>query len=429
MLAIFKIDGIIISADCEVVVDVYKYRISLRSKGQCYPRYIDHIQTSFLDNKEIALVGCDLISTYSGLDFVNYTYSASYVLFGSFNVETGGVKQLLVRFDKVTSLTRERFVPQYDERDFRVNRKTYSNLLYENKQYSIELQSGFNSLEASLEKTIFNRATYIVFSFKNHIKIGRIFEYIRYAECIFGFIICRKLGLNSIRISDGDNVFDIVTPYMKEYVEYDNPNVLIKDTKKIKKVIEKYFSDPILAACIDNYYEYLYNDLDPVFKYASLCNQFEMLSSCKFYCQRIRKYTDRMFADERKKREKSFNSILSKMDDNEQRLLKQSVEINKLSLRDKLRFLLFTNNGYKVTPETEDFIKKVAKNRNLLVHGGKKKDEFDRNQMFFVNKYLRAALTVSIIKAFGFRNNNTSYMEAYNQIIKDGYEAILTKSY
>ena len=215
----------------------------------------------------------------------------------------------------------------------------------------------------------------IVITFKEKkLKYGDIFEYVRKIENIFGFIVGNKLNLISMEIFD-DDFREIRYRYLKEKkLCKDNESDLtdIHSIKLIKQLVKSYFEDEYISVCIDNYYEYLYNDLFSVLKFTSSISVLEILAKQGKYLNKIKAFNKK----ENKinnENDKVIKKIKEKLETNEKELIDKLYTKNGISLRFILRFffekIFLCENNY----ETSKFIDRIIRTRIYYVHGGKKK--------------------------------------------------------
>ena len=240
----------------------------------------------------------------------------------------------------------------------------------------------------------------IVITFKEkRLEYDDIFEYVRKIENIFGFIVGSKLNLISMDIFDND-FKEIRYRYLKEKkLCNDNESDLtdIHSIKLIKRIVKSYFEDEYISVCIDNYYEYLYNDLSSVLKFTSSISVLEVLAKQEKYLNKIKAFNKKENKSN-KETDKIINKLNEKLEPNEKELINKLYTKNGISLRFILRFffekIFLCENNY----ETSKFIERIIKTRIYYVHGGTKNKALDEDELYYVSELLGSMIYLLIIK-------------------------------
>ena len=171
----------------------------------------------------------------------------------------------------------------------------------------------------------------------------------------------------------------------------------IHSIKLIKRIVKSYFEDEYISVCIDNYYEYLYNDLSSVLKFTSSISVLEVLAKQEKYLNKIKAFNKKENKSN-KETDKIINKLNEKLEPNEKELINKLYTKNGISLRFILRFffekIFLCENNY----ETSKFIERIIKTRIYYVHGGTKNKALDEDELYYVSELLGSMIYLLIIK-------------------------------
>lgn len=385
----------------DVIINKNKNKYSIKiSVDTNLPDNIEIIKTYDENGKKISMISCHM-SSYSVREngLTSITYESSYVIDNWIENMDVSLKELSIHFREVDYMWIKNRYRLDINKHILAKKKPKYHLLYKNEHFQISVQELYENSYNENGQTILNFPCKIFFEFEKEINIKSIFEYIRKAECCFGFMVGYKLNLLSIDIKDTNNeYYKVITPYIKEYSDCREIHSHILDLhgSLINNIVNNYFKDSYLQVCINNFYEYIYNTLDSILEFTSLCNNIEILSNHNEYQSKIVHYSNKI-SDNRKKSNLIFNKILKKINADEKKFLNGIYNLNYTSLRDKLLYFFYNDYNLVNNDSTKKFINKIVNTRNYYVHGGRK-TKFDYDEIIVVSILLRAVLYLSILK-------------------------------
>lgn len=377
-----------------------KYSIQIIVEADM-PKEIRLIKTFDENGKKISMVNCHRKSFSTQKEgFTSFTYKCSYVITDWLDELDFDIMELSVHFREVDYMwIKNRYNPSIKSDNIILKKKSKCHSIYDNDLFVMTVRElyGVNSNENG--QTIINFPCRIVLSFKDRIKIVEAFEYIKKLESCFGFMVGHKLNLLSAGINTKDEKhYEILSPYIKEYKDCKEINSYILDLhgSLIKDIVKCYFEEPYLPVAINNFYEYIYNPLDPILEFISLCNSIEILSNHDKYKSRINKFSNRM-SEDKKKNNKTFNKILNKTTDEETDLLRNIYNFDNVSFKDKLAYFFYNNFELPINENSNSFLSKLKNTRNFYVHGTKN-PIFNYDETEVASLLLRAILYIEILK-------------------------------
>lgn len=376
------------------------------------PNEIKLIKTFDENGKKISMVNChkkSFLAQKGGLTI--FTYRCSYIITDWVKDLEFHIKGLSVHFREVDYMWIRNQYKLGIEIDFLIKKKSKNHLIYENDMFLMTVQELHGVESNDNGQIIINFPCRIFLSFKEKIKITKAFEYIKKLECCFGFMVGHKLNLLSVVISTKDEkYYDILSPYIKEYKDCKeiNSNILDLHGSLISEIVKCYFEDHYLHVAINNFYEYIYNSLDPILEFISLCNSIEILSNHDKYKSKINKFSNEL-SENKKKNNKIFKNILTKTTNEETKLLREIYNFDNVSFKDKLAYYFFNNYELLINERNNKFLSKLKNTRNFYVHGTKK-PIFNYDETEVVSILLRAVLYIEILKVCKPRIINSTYV-------------------
>lgn len=355
------------------------------------------------ESKKITLVNCYFIASnhIRENDVAIYKYKVDYVIDGWIeNIHSNSINQIYLYFYELDRVfIKDQIKENLSKNGLKIKANKTIIHLYENDKFKIEVYKLPNMTDSRNKVTIATPAKIVITFKEKKLEYGDIFEYVRKIENIFGFIFGNKLNLISMEIFD-DDFREIRYRYLKEKkLCKDNESDLtdIHSIKLIKQLVKSYFEDEYISVCIDNYYEYLYNDLSSVLKFTSSISVLEILAKQDKYLNKIKAFNKR----ENKinnENDKVIKKIKEKLEPNEKELIDKLYTKNGISLRFILRFffekIFLCENNY----ETSKFIDRIIKTRIYYVHGGKKNKELNEDELYYVSELLGSMIYLLIIK-------------------------------
>lgn len=354
-------------------------------------------------SKKITLVNCYLIASNHIIenDVAIYKYKVNYTIDGWIeNIHSNSINQIYLYFYELDRVfIKEQIKEKLSKNGLKIKANNTIIHLYENDKLKIEVYK-LPSMTDSRNKANIITPAKIVITFKEkRLEYDDIFEYVRKIENIFGFIVGSKLNLISMDIFDND-FKEIRYRYLKEKkLCNDNESDLtdIHSIKLIKRIVKSYFEDEYISVCIDNYYEYLYNDLSSVLKFTSSISVLEVLAKQEKYLNKIKAFNKKENKSN-KETDKIINKLNEKLEPNEKELINKLYTKNGISLRFILRFffekIFLCENNY----ETSKFIERIIKTRIYYVHGGTKNKALDEDELYYVSELLGSMIYLLIIK-------------------------------
>lgn len=370
------------------------------------------------------MVNCYLIASnhIKENDVAIYKYKVNYVIDGWIeNIHSNSINQIHLYFYELDRVfIKEQIKESLSRNGLKIKANETIIHLYESDKLKIEVYK-LPSMVDSRNKAIIATPAKIVITFKEKkLEYGDVFEYVRKMENIFGFIVGDNLI--SIEILD-DNFRKIRYRYLKEKkLCKDNEANLtdIHSLKLIKQLVKRYFEDEYISVCIDNYYEYLYNDLSSVLKFTSSISVLEILAKQDQYLNKIKSFNKRENKSNNEN-DKIIKKVKGKLEPNEKELIDKLYTKNGISLRFILRFffekIFLCKNNY----ETSRFIERIIKTRIYYVHGGKKNKKLNDDELYYVSELLGSMIYLLIIKIISPSNFQKSWciVEMHKMRIKN----------
>lgn len=421
-----KLKAFILINDKEKKYDVIiknKYLIQIITESRM-PSDIKLIKTFDENGKKISMINCRKKSLSIQKDgLTSFTYKCSYILTDWLEDLDLDINGLSVHFREVDYMwIKHQYKPDLINDNIILKKKIKSHSIYDNNLFVMSVHElyGINTNENG--QTVINFPCRISLSFKEKINLTESFKYIKQLESCFGFMVGHKLNSLSvnIKINDERNL-EILSPYIKEYKDCKekNSNIVDLDSSLIKKIVKGYFEDSYLRVAINNFYEYIYNSLDPILEFISLCNSVEILSNHDEYKSKIIRFSKKM-SKSKKRNNKIFENILQKTTDEERRMLKNIYSLDNTSLKDKLAYLFHHNFELQINKNSIQFLSKLNNTRNFYVHGTKRKI-FNYDETEVASILLRASLYVEILKICEpeIVNNDNIIITANKETIKN----------
>ena len=190
----------------------------------------------------------------------------------------------------------------------------------------------------------------------------------------------------------------------------------------LKDVLEKYYTNEKIAASMNMYYEYIYNDLDKIFEFTSLVNTLELVLATKKYSSLIKRYaldTNEVLKSNNEK----MTEILNTLSEEQQEFIRSVYRFQNVVLRDKFRYIFYKIFKLAENKKSENFISAIAETRNYYVHGTKSKNKLNSVDLVSTKHLLRNILYLLIVKSCS--NERNILIKNYEENIPIIYNAIL----
>lgn len=355
------------------------------------------------DSRKITLVNCYLIGSNHVIenDITVYKYKINYIIDGWIeNIHCNDVKKIYLYFyelDKV--FIKEQIKEKLYNNSLKITANKTMIHLYENDNLKIEVYKLPDMTNNINEVTIVTPTKIVITFKKKKLKYGNIFEYVRKIENIFGFIVGYKLNLISMEIFDND-IRKIRYRYLKEKefckdIESDLTD--IHSIRIIKQLIKKYFEDEYINVCIDNYYEYIYNDLSSVLKFTSSISILEILAKHDKYISKIKSFNN---TENKKNNEndKTIKEIKEKLTEKECEFIDKIYTKNGISLRYIFRYFFEKIFNCESNGNTIKLIENTIKTRIYYIHGGKNNKQLDDENLYYISELLNSMIYLLIIQ-------------------------------
>lgn len=355
------------------------------------------------NSKKITLVNCYFIASnrVKENNVTIYKYKANYVIDGWIeNIHSNSINQIYLYFyelDKV--FIKNQIEEKLSKKGSRITVNETIIHLYENAKLKIAVYK-LPIMDDSWNEIIIATPAKIVITFKERkLEYGDIFEYVRKIENIFGFIVGNKLNLLSMEIFDG-NFRKIRYRYIKEkeLCKYNEADLTdIHSLRLIKQLIKQYFENEYVRVYIDNYYEYLYNELSSILKFTSSISILEILAKHDKYLTKIKSFNN---TENKKNNENDemIKTIKEKLTEKENELIDKLYTKNGISLRYIFRYFFEKVFNCEKDENTIKLINNTIKTRIYYIHGGKNNKKLDDENLYYVSELLSSMVYLLIIQ-------------------------------
>lgn len=262
--------------------------------------------------------------------------------------------------------------------------------------------------------------------FHKSLKLPQILEEITKLENCFGFVIGRKMNLIEVNICDSTGIYhDLIVPFQKEYNDVLLNEFYVVDLNSkqlLKDILKQYYSNNCIAATINMFYEYIYNDLDNIFEFTSLVNTLELVLTDKKYNDNMKKYTLEN-NEELKENNKKMYEIFERITEEQCKFIKKFYKFENIELRDKLRYIFYNQFNLEQNCNSEEYISKIIKTRNYYVHGGNKDKTLDGVDMICTEFLLKNILYILIMEVCSDESN--CMIDSYKLTIPTVYKNVV----
>lgn len=361
-----------------------------------------------------------------------YVYEAGYMISGFVDEESILISGFSIYFKELDSFfVKDGYSINIEklETKFTITQKFYSEILLENDYFSIEYNKA-GGIEHDLSGHIlFVSPSKLNLIYKEAIPLTQVFEEMSKIEKVLGFTLNKKMNLLETKVfeKDGD-IHDLIVQYQKDYeeVEFEELHIVDLNSKQLlKDILTKYYTDDRIAATINMFYEYIYNNLDTIFEFTSLVNTLEMILTDSKHYKDIIKYTLEN-SEELKQNNIKMKDILNKLDKEEQIFIKQFYRFENVQLRNKIEYIFYEKFKLSQNENSEKLISKIVKTRNYYVHGGKRDNILNNVEMVITKCMLKDILYILISDICSSERN--SLIDTYYLSIPVVYNSIINNS-
>lgn len=361
-----------------------------------------------------------------------YVYEAGYMISGFVDEESILISGFSIYFKELDSFfVKDGYSINVEklETEFTITQKFYSEILLENDYFSIEYNKA-GGIEHDLSgHTLFVNPSKLNLIYKEAIPLTQVFEEMSKIEKVLGFTLNKKMNLLETKVfeKDGD-IHDLIVQYQKDYeeVEFEELHIVDLNSKQLlKDILTKYYTDDRIAATINMFYEYIYNNLDTIFEFTSLVNTLEMILTDSKHYRDIIKYTLEN-SEELKQNNIKMKDILNKLDKEEQIFIKQFYRFENVQLRNKIEYIFYEKFKLSQNENSEKLISKIVKTRNYYVHGGKRDNILNNVEMVITKCMLKDILYILISDICSSERN--SLIDTYYLSIPVVYNSIINNS-
>ena len=187
------------------------------------------------------------------------------------------------------------------------------------------------------------------------------------------------------------------------------------------------FENNVYMACINTYYEYIYNKLDMVLEFTSLLNILEMISVNGKDYEDLKKYSkeNEEFVKNSERLVKIYNEIENIVDEKDLEFLKNLTKKNSITLNDKFKFLFYKKYNFEENDKSKCLIKKIKNTRKFFVHGSDNKDVLENVHLFLTKELIKNMMYILLIKEvtedenINIRVSKMTIEMLYNNIINN----------
>lgn len=358
-----------------------------------------------------------------------YVYESDNIISGYIDEAKIKIKSISLYFKELDYFfveDRYTFDTEKMEEEFTITQKYKTEILFENENIKIQYHRLASMRVDEVGRKIFSNPIKIEVIYNESIDYGAIFEEITKMENSFGFVINKKMNLIEASIVDSTGIYhNIILKSLKKYED-----VILKDfhivdlssKQLLKDVLEKYYTNEKIAASMNMYYEYIYNDLDKIFEFTSLVNTLELVLATKKYSSLIKRYaldTNEVLKSNNEK----MTEILNTLSEEQQEFIRSVYRFQNVVLRDKFRYIFYKIFKLAENKKSENFISAIAETRNYYVHGTKSKNKLNSVDLVSTKHLLRNILYLLIVKSCS--NERNILIKNYEENIPIIYNAIL----
>ncbi len=358
-----------------------------------------------------------------------YIYECDNAISGYIDEEKIRIKLISLYFKELDYFfveDRYTFDTEKMDEEFSITQKYKTEILFENENIKIQYNRSASLKTDEFGRKIFSNPIKIELIYNESIKYGEIFEEITKIANCFGFVINKKMNLIEVSIGDVTGVYhDVILKSLKKYEDIILKEFHIVDLSSkqlLKDILEKYYTKEKIAAAINMYYEYIYNDLDKIFEFTSLVNTLELILATKEYSSVIKQYaleTNEVLKSNNEK----MTEILDIVSEEQQEFIRSVYRFENVVLRDKFRYIFYRIFELIENENSENFISALVETRNYYVHGTKSKNKLSSVNLVSTKNLLKNILYLLIIKSCS--NESNLLIKTYKESIPIVYNAIL----
>lgn len=379
---------------------------------------------TLVNNKNISVSG-----SQEQPNITIYEYEAGYAISSHINEDIILIKSMSIYFKESDYFFVEdeyKIDIEKMSKELTITQKYRTENLLKNEKISINYNrtAGIGNDEAG--HILFLNPAKITLVFNESLKLPQVFEEITKIENCLGFIIGRKMNLIEINLYDSIGIYhELIVPFQKDYNEIILSEFHVVDLNSkqlLKDVLIKYYSNNRIAAAINMFYEYIYNDLDNIFEFTSLVNTLELILTDKKYNDDIKRYTLEN-NEELKAKNKRMYEIFELISKEQCNFIKSFYRFENVELRDKLKYIFYNKFKLQQNENSEEYISKIVKTRNYYVHGGNKDKTLDGVDMVYT-KYLLKDILYSLIVEM-CSNESNCMIDSYRLTIPTVYKNVV----
>lgn len=379
---------------------------------------------TLLNNKNISLKG-----SQANPAITIYEYEVGYVISSHINEDTILFKSMIIYFKELDYFFVEdeyKINIEKMSEELTITQKYRSEELLHNEKISINYNrtAGISNDEAG--HILFLNPAKLLLIFSEPIKLSQIFDEITKIETCFGFIIGRKMNLIEVNLVDSTGTYnELIVPFQKDYNEIILSEFYVVDLNSkqlLKDTLDQYYTNNRIAAAINMFYEYIYNDLDNIFEFTSLVNTLELILTDPKYYEDIKKYTVEN-NEELKANNKKMYEIFECISKEQCDFIKRFYRFTNVELRDKLKYIFYNKFKLLQNNNSEEYISKIIKTRNYYVHGGNKDKTLDGVNMVCTKILLKNILYSLIIEICSDESN--CIIDSYRLTIPTVYNEVV----
>ena len=380
----------------------------------------------------ITLVNNKNISVRGSQDQPNitiYEYEAGYAISRHISEDIILIKSMSIYFKELDYFFVEdeyKINIEKMNEELTITQKYRSEELLKNEKLLINYNrtAGINNDEVG--HTLFLNPAKLSLVFNEPLKLPQLFEEITKIENCLGFIIGRKMNLIEINLCDSTGLYhELIVPFQKDYNEIILSEFHVVDLNSkqlLKDTLVQYYSNNRIAAAINMFYEYIYNDLDNIFEFTSLVNTLELILTDKKYNDDIKRYTLEN-NEELKAKNKRMYEIFELISKEQCSFIKSFYRFENVELRDKLKYVFYNKFKLQKNENSEEYISKIVKTRNYYVHGGNKDKTLDGVDMVCTKFLLKNILYNLIVEAYSDESN--CMIDSYRLTIPTVYRDVV----
>lgn len=421
-----ELDGIIkrvnnkFFVEVEVIEDANLESIIDNIKG--YYNSIGNI--TLINNKKISIRGSE-----NRPNIKIHEYEAGYVVSSHINEKDILISSMSLYFKELDYFFVEdeyKIGTEKLSEEFSITQKYNNEVLLKNDNISIQYQRTAGIDIDEVGHILFLNPAKLNILFNKPIKLSQVFEEITKVGNCLGFVFGKKMHLIEINVNDFTGIYhELIVPFQKNYDDILLTEFYVVDLNSkqlLKDILKVYYSNERMAAAINMYYEYIYNDLDNIFEFTSLINTLELVLSDKKYESNIKEYA-RENNKELKLNNEKMNEIFRLLSTRQSKFIKKFYKFDNVILKDKIEYIFYKLFDLEHNDNSGKYITLIVKTRNYYVHGGKKDKTLYGVNMVYTKYLLKKMLYIMIVHTCS--NESNSMIDSYRLTIPTVYENLL----